>query len=750
MRPTNYHLFDFMDFDTELKRNESLWKAYKPTAVEEKDGDILVSVPFQKQKLANDMAADTEAPQETHTLIIRQYEPGIIRLFMSTDGEQPSDTSEMLQMSERVKRMPLKAELKDNQWTITDTNGIMRALINLQESELDRWSTLLPDPQETLDIRFWPDGKHEVRLSAYDHFSPPRYDALPLGYCKRDGKNERATLSFECKLNECFAGTGERFEKMDLSGQTFFLKNQDGQGVNNRRTYKNIPFYVSSRMYGVFYHTTAHSKLSLAGVSTRSVEFLSDQPLIDAFIIGGDTIEEIIRGYRDLTGYPSMPPLWSFGVWMSRMTYFSADEVNGICDRLREDHYPCDVIHLDTGWFKTDWLCEWKFNKERFPDPKAFVQGLLKKGFKVSLWQLPYVAEDAEQIDEARENNYICKLTKQQESEGSNFSALDYAGTIDFTSKKATDWYKGLLKRLLDMGVKCIKTDFGENIHMDAIYENMSPELLNNLYALLYQKAAYEITKEVTGDGIVWARSAWAGCQRYPLHWGGDSCSSWEGLAGSLRGGLHFGLSGFAFWSHDVPGFHTLPNFMNSIVQDDVYMRWTQFGVFSSHIRYHGTNKREPWFYPNIAPLVKRWWNLRYKLIPYIIKESEKATKSGSTIVQALIFHHPEDNNCWHIDDEYYFGDDFLVAPVMNSENKRDIYLPEGEWVNFFTGERYSVADGGKWLKNVEVPLELMPVFVRRGASIPVYPEYVDSTDDMDMSKVQNIVVDDNFSGIDF
>ncbi len=750
MRPTNYHLFDFMDFDTELKRDESLWKAYKPTSVMEKNGDILVSVPFQKQKLANDMAADTEAAQETHTLIIRQYEPGILRLFMSTSGEEPTDTSDMLQMSQRVKRSPLKAELKGGQWVISDGGGIMRALINLREPELDRWSTLLPDPQETLDIRFWPDGKHEVRLAAYDHFSPPRYDALPLGYCKLNGKDERATLSFECKMNECFAGTGERFAKMDLSGQTFFLKNQDGQGVNNRRTYKNIPFYVSSRMYGVFYHTTAHSKLSLAGVSTRSVEFLSDQPQIDAFLIGGDSVEEIIRGYRDLTGYPSMPPLWSFGIWMSRMTYFSADEVNGICNRLREEHYPCDVIHLDTGWFKTDWLCEWKFNKERFPDPKAFVQGLLKKGFKVSLWQLPYVAEDAEQIDEARKNNYICKLTKQQESEGSNFSALDYAGTIDFTSKKATDWYKGLLKRLLDMGVKCIKTDFGENIHMDAIYENMSPELLNNLYSLLYQKAAYEITKDVTGDGIVWARSAWAGCQRYPLHWGGDSCSSWEGLAGSLRGGLHFGLSGFAFWSHDVPGFHTLPNFMNSIVQDDVYMRWTQFGVFSSHIRYHGTNKREPWFYPNIAALVKRWWNLRYKLIPYILRESEKATKSGSTIVQALIFHHPEDNTCWHIDDEYYFGDDFLIAPVMNSENVRDIYLPEGEWIDFFTGERHVVADGGKWLKNVEVPLERMPVFVRCGATIPMYPEQVDSTDDMDMSKVEEITVDGNFKGINF
>lgn len=749
MKPTNYHLFDFMDFDPELKKNESLWKAYKPTAVVEKDGDILVTVPFQKQVLANDMAPDTNVAQETYTLIIRQYEPGIIRLFMGFDGEQPSDTSEMLQMSARVKRSPLHAELKDDQWVITDNGGVCRAVINMQQPQLDRWSELLPDPQETLDLRLFPDGKHEVRLAAYDHFSPPRYDALPLGYCKTEGKNDRATLSFECKLNECFAGTGERFEKMDLSGQTFFLKNQDGQGVNNRRTYKNIPFYLSSRMYGVFYHTTAHSKLSLAGVSTRSVEFMSDQALIDAFIIGGDTVEEILRGYRDLTGYPSMPPLWSFGIWMSRMTYFSADEVNGICDRLRKEHYPCDVIHLDTGWFKTDWLCEWKFNEERFPDPKKFVQDLLKKGFKVSLWQLPYIAEDAEQIDEARKNNYICKLTKQQDSEGSNFSALDYAGTIDFTSEKATEWYKGLLKRLLDMGVKCIKTDFGENIHMDAIYENMSPELLNNLYALLYQKAAYEITKDVTGDGIVWARAAWAGCQRYPLHWGGDSCSSWDGLAGSLRGGLHFGLSGFAFWSHDVPGFHTLPNFMNSVVQDDVYMRWTQFGVFSSHIRYHGTNKREPWYYPNIAPMVKRWWKLRYKLIPYILRESEKATHSGSTIVQALIFHHPEDNNCWHIDDEYYFGDDFLVAPVMSSDNCRDIYLPEGEWVEFFTGDRFSVSDGGKWLKDIETPLDRMPVFVRKGAVIPVYPEDVDSTDDMDMSKVENIIIDDNFKGFE-
>lgn len=745
MKPTNYHLFDFMDFDLDLSRDESLWKACKPTAVYEKDGDVCVDVPFQKQMLSNDMAADTAVARETYTLILRQYSNKVLRLFCGFGEHELTDRSEMLQFSDRVQKLPLQVEAGEGEWVIRSSDGVCRARINVKEPVLAHWSDLLPAPQETLDLTVYPDGKREIRLAAYDHFSPPRYDGLPLAYCVREGHKERATLSFECKADECFAGTGERFTKMDLSGHTFFLKNQDGQGVNNRRTYKNIPFYLSSRLYGTFYHTCAHSKLSLADVSTRSVEFLSDQALLDVFLIAGDSVEEILRGYRDLTGYPSMPPLWSFGIWMSRMTYFSADEVEEICRRMRAEHYPCDVIHLDTGWFRTDWLCEWKFNEERFPDPKAFIHRLKEQGYRVSLWQLPYVAEDAEQIDEARRNDYIALLTRQQASEGSNFSALDYAGTIDFTYPAATNWYKGLLKNLLDMGVACIKTDFGENIHMDARYKGMPPELLNNLYALLYQKAAYEVTKEVTGDGIVWARAAWAGCQRYPLHWGGDSCSSWDGMAGSLKGGLHFGLSGFAFWSHDVPGFHTLPNFMNSIVDDKVYMRWTQFGVFSSHMRYHGTNKREPWHYPAIAPLVKKWWKLRYRLLPYLVEQSRKATETGYAVLRALVFEHPEDRVCWHIDDEYYFGDDFLVAPVMNSDDCRDIYLPEGDWVNFFTGERLR---GGRWLYGVKVPLEEMPVFVREGAVIPIYPEDVECTDEMNLTKTTGLVIDTGFKGI--
>ncbi len=768
MKQTNYHLFDFMDFDPSLQKDEFLWKAYAPIKIEERKGDIIVTIPYQKQLRQEDMAPDISAPQQSFDLIIRAYEPDIVRLFTTMSGDEMTEADDMLMMAKEIKRLPLTVRSFPEGsvgYDVIAANGKKLATIDLNAPVLDHWSDLLPPPQPAPFITFYPDGDERKGIAlSDDHFSPPRYDALPLGFVSRGttSKNgtERATISFKCTPDECFVGTGERFRKMDLSGQTFQLKNQDGQGVNNRRCYKNIPFYMSSKMYGCFYHTSDYCKLSLADHSTRSVQFLNDHATLDVFLIGGKTPEKILRSYRMLTGFPQMPPLWSFGIWMSRMTYFSADEVNEICDRLRQEHYPCDVIHLDTGWFRTDWLCEWKFNPERFPNPKGFIQHLKDNGFKVSLWQLPYVAKGAEQLEEAKENRYISQPTKEEDTTtggASNFSALDYAGTIDFTYPEAVNWYKNqLLKPLLDMGVTCIKTDFGENIHMDHYYHGMTPERLNNIYSLLYQRAAFEITKEVTGNGIVWARSAWAGCQRYPLHWGGDSASSWDGLAGSLKGGLHFGLSGFAFWSHDVPGFHSIPDFMNSPLDENVYVRWTQFGVFSSHMRYHGTCKREPWHYPRIAPIVKRWWKLRYKLLPYIIDQSEKACQSGYPLVRALLMHHPHDRQVWHIDDEYYFGSEFLVCPVMNArhtstdESKsgvgtRDIYLPEGLWVNFFTGERL---EGGRWYYNVEVPLDQMPVFVRPGAAIQIYPDDVDSTDDIDLSKAITIEITKDYKGI--
>ncbi|MDR2841334.1 MAG: alpha-xylosidase [Paludibacter sp.] len=729
MHQTNYQLFDFLDFDISLNGNERLWRALPPLSFSENNGDIYVKIPFQKQINSNEITPDFSVQPVEYTLRIRAYANNVLRVSAVFDGEMP-ENSEMIECN---LLQPNKLSLIADKtfWKIIDSNGKTKAIFDFTPQTTEFWSDLQPAPQPTLRLTFYPDGKNEVKLSDYDMFSPTRHDAFALAMVERDGKPNRITCSFKAKQDECFMGTGERFAKMDLSSKTVELRNQDGQGVNNRRTYKNIPFYLSTENYGLFLHTSYFSKFSFADHSTRSVQILAEEAILDLFLIGGDKPEDILLEYRKLTGFPSMPPLWSFGIWMSRMTYFAADEVNEICEHLRRDDFPCDVIHLDTGWFETDWLCEWKFNKKRFPNPEQFIKNLKDKGFRISLWQLPYIAYNAEQYSEAVENNYICR-TERKIQGASNFSVQDYAGTIDFTYPAATEWYKRLLQNLLEMGVACIKADFGEDIHTDAQYHSMSPAKLQNLYPLLYQKAAYDVTQKVTGEGIIWARAAWAGCQRFPLHWGGDAASSWDGLGGSLKGGLHFGLSGFAFWSHDVPGFHSLPDFMNSPLDTELYVRWTQFGVFSSHIRYHGSHKREPWYYPQIQDIIRYWWKLRYQLIPYIIEQSKKSVESGFPLLRALYLHHPDDKTCRHIDDQYYFGENILVAPLLTAGGVRDIYLPEGEWINFFTRQSYK---GNQWLKNVETPLDQMPVFVKYGAKIPLYPDDVNCTDEMDLSK---------------
>jgi alpha-D-xyloside xylohydrolase len=728
-RQTNYLLSDFLDLETASGNSERLWRAGAPSSIHEAQGDVWITIPFFRQQDSNEIQRDDTAAPRQCMMRLQAYGSKILRVSALIHGSI-ADMSDMLQPAEDLKREPLSVVQTDEEWLVTDHAGRRRASFLFRPPVIDTWSDLQPAPEDTIDAHFYPDGSQRIRLVDYDMFSPRRHDAFALSFVERDGEAQRTTCSFHAQADECFMGTGERFAKADLSGRTVQLRNQDGQGVNNRRTYKNIPFFLSSKGYGLFMHTSAFGKFSLADHSTRSVQLMAEEAQLDLFLIGGDGPEDVLYGYRQLTGFPPMPPLWSFGIWMSRMSYFSAEEVNRICNRLRTEDYPCDVIHLDTGWFETDWLCEWKFNAERFPDPERFIKALKAKGFRVSLWQLPYIAYQAEQYREAVEKNYISQSEHAIQG-ASNFSVQDYAGTIDFTYDQATEWYKGLLRNLLEMGVACIKTDFGEDIHLDASYHSMTAKRLHNLYPLLYQRAAYEVTKETNGEGLIWARAGWAGCQRYPLHWGGDSAATWDGMAGSLKGGLHLGLSGFGFWSHDVPGFHGTPDFMNSVIDPVLYVRWTQFGVFSSHIRYHGSHKREPWHYAEVADVIRKWWRLRYELIPYILQQSEITTRTGYPVLRALWLHHPDDKTVLHIDDQYYFGENILVAPVMNAEGLREVYLPDGKWVHFFTRE---VFEGKQWL-TVQSPLEEMPVFVRHGATIPLYPDAVSCTDAMDLSK---------------
>lgn len=748
MKQRNRFIFDMLDQDSADAQKESIYRAGKPVSVQGQGFKTVLEIPFLKQEIKNlFMHPNLSAPPRMSEMVVRSYGASIMRLTLACGRDIPSDVDNpMFDWDPSLKEEALQCTHNADGWVLSDSHGNSRMRINTKEESREIWSTLQPEPPQTFDAAVFPDGKTAVPFMAYDDFFPSQSESFSLGFIEKDNAVHRWAYSLHARPNEKFVGTGERFAAMNLGGKTYVLENTDGLGVNSRRAYKNVPFYISSKGYGLLIMTSSHVRLSLADISTRAAQAVVEDDVLDLFFIGGGSVEQIVRNYRRITGFPADVPLWSYGTWMSRMSYFSADETRTVVQKMREGRFPCDVIHIDTGWFEKDWKCEWEFSKTRFPDPKAYLKEMEEKGIKVTLWQLPAIAKDTKHYETAQKHRYFAPKSEQV-ALGSNFSEVEFDGNIDFTNPQAVAWYQQLLANLLELGVAAIKTDFGEVIEEHADYLGLPYKKLHNLYALLYQKAAFEISRRVKGSGqaLIWARAGWIGCQRYPLHWGGDCACSWDGMAGSLRGGLHLGLSGFAFWSHDVPGFQGVPSFMNSRPASDLYIRWTQMGVFTSHLRYHGTTAREPYEYAEVADIARQWLNLRYALIPYLVQAGREATQTGFPVLRALIFHHEDDLACWSIDDEFYSGDVFLVAPVMNSEGVRDVYLPRGEWVDFYSGE---VMEGGRWLRNLQFSLNRMPLFAKKDAAIPIYPELVQCTGEMDEHKICTLRFDATYTGL--
>lgn len=745
MKQSNDFAHDMIDLDAFPQR--ILYLASRDVrAVQLDDGRIRFSIPFQPMRHNGTFMpiAYDELPRKEVDFILSAYGKQVLRFAGAFADETIEEDSIMLALDGSMQSNPLTlCETNSGIFEVYDAEGVIRARLNTNRHDSKHWSDLQRKADPMIQLQLFPDGEATRPLTAmaYDHFFPGKLESVPFGFVADEGAVSGTLFSFHAESNEHFFGTGERFGHLDLAGKTVTLENTDGLGTASRKAYKNVPFFVSSGGHGVFIHSSAHMRLSFADISNRAVQGLIDDTRLDLFLIGGGTPERVIRNYRGLTGFSPELPLWSYGMWMSRMTYFSAEEVEGITKRLRAEGYPCDVIHLDSGYFSEDWVCDWKFSEKRFADPKAFIKRLNDDGFHISVWQTPNIGKENPLYGEAMENGYLPEV-KQTDAmlTMSDFSGQDFGGQIDFTYDKAVDWYKHLLRGLLDLGVECIKTDFGEKILLHGNFKEMSGVRLHNIYSLLYQKAAFEVTGEYTETPFIWGRSTWAGGQRYPLHWGGDTASTWDGMASSLRGGLQFGLSGYTFWSHDIPGFHGLPEFMNSWPAATLYLRWTQFGVFTSHMRYHGTTAREPWEFPETADQVRSWLRLRYALIPYLVQEASFCTDidhaNGRPLMAPLLLDYPDDPTVWHIDDQYLFGRDILVAPIMNEQGTRDIYLPEGRWIELYSGKELT---GGRWLKQVSYPLAAFPLFIRSGAAIPYYPELVDSTSQMDFTKVRHL-----------
>ena len=389
----------------------------------------------------------------------------------------------------------------------------------------------------------------------------------------------------------------------------------DPNGTQNETMYKPIPFFLSSRGYGVFMHTSSPITADVGKYFTPVNALQIGDDDLDLFVFLGEP-KEIIDEYTDLTGKASMPPLWSFGFWMSRITYLSEDEVRGVADSLRHYEIPSDVIHLDTGWFGVDWRSDYTFSEERFDDPAQMIADLKDRGLHVSLWQLPYFTPQNDLFPEIVNNGYAVK-----DHEGD----LPYEDAVlDFSNPDAVDWCQGKIERLLEMGVGAIKVDFGEAAPYDGQYHSGRAGFYeHNLYPLRYNKVVANITEAVNGNGFIWARSAWAGSQRYPVHWGGDAASTNTAMAATLRGSLSLGLSGFSFWSHDIGGFV-------ESASENLYRRWTPFGMLSSHVRSHGAPPTEPWLYSDaVLQDFRQADNLCYRLMPYIYAQAKQATQTG-------------------------------------------------------------------------------------------------------------------------
>lgn len=743
---------DFMDAFLEIQDHPDgvVWIAGPVGTVAIEDGTARCTVELLPFRWHGVLSRAKDLSPRTAELLIAAQGSEIVRLGVTLHGKASFAGSPigspMLSEDTIPSRESLTLKERADAWELHDTAGTVRVRIPRNTPTRDEWIEDPGEYQDHLRLEFYPDGEQCLRLQECDRFFYGKFDSLPLAFLESQGAGVASFISFAAEAKGRYYGTGERFNRFALNGTTVDYVNTDGLGTNSSKSYKNIPFYVSDSGPGVFFHTSAHMRTSFADISARSVQTRVEEPTIDCFLIGGNGVERRVANYQSLTGTPPALPLWSYGVWMSRMSYFSAVEVEDVADRLRAEKFPCDVLHVDTGWFEQDWVCDWRFSKRRFPRAKEFMERLRKKGFRITLWQTPNIGRTNPLYQMATENGYLAPAEGGKgEQFLSDFSGQDFGGQIDLTNPEAEAWYKEMLVEVLNHGVAAIKADFGERVLKNARYAQLPAAQLHNLYALLYQRAVWQATVESgTVEPLIWARAGWAGCQRYPVHWAGDSASSWDGMRATLRGGLQLGLSGFTYWSHDVPGFHGVPYFMHSKPSAALYLRWTQFGALSSHMRYHGCFPREPWEYPEIADGIRRWWRLRYALIPYIVAEAEKCRKSGRPLIAPLFLDHPDEELLYHLDDQYLFGRSVLVAPIMNGEGSREVYLPEGQWVDFWSGATYQ---GKRWLRRSH-PLETLPLFVRQGAELPVYPEPVTSTNEMILDRRQMMSFDDTYRGV--
>lgn len=533
------------------------------------------------------------------------------------------------------------------------------------------------------------------------------------GYVKKDDGSTFFKEQLNLDVNETIYGLGERFTPFVKNGQVVDTWNEDG-GTCSEQSYKSIPFYLSSKGYGILVNHPEKVSFEVGSEIVSRVQFSVPGESLEYFIIGGETLKDVVKNYTSLTGKPGLPPAWSFGLWLTTSFTTSYDEatVNSFIDGMADRDIPLQVFHFDCFWMKEFQWCDFKWDRSVFPDPEGMLKRLKDKGLKNCLWINSYIAQKSEMFDEGASKGYLVKRADGSVWQTDLWQAG--MGYVDFTNPDATKWYQNKLKDLINQGVDSFKTDFGERIPTDVVYfDGSDPIKMHNYYTYLYNKAVYEVLVEIKGEkeAMLFARSATVGGQKFPVHWGGDCSANYGSMAESLRGGLSLCLSGFGFWSHDIGGFE-------QTAEADLYKRWAAFGLLSTHSRLHGSESyRVPWNFDEEAVDVLRYFTkLKNSLMPYLYNSAYETSKTGIPMMRAMVLEFPDDPACRYLDMQYMLGDNILVAPIFNDKGDVTYYLPEGTWTSLIDG---STREGSKWYSENYNYLSL-PVMVRENSIIAV------------------------------
>ncbi|WP_158851295.1 alpha-xylosidase [Saccharothrix deserti] len=533
-----------------------------------------------------------------------------------------------------------------------------------------------------------------------------------IGFMTLDGKHhvrEQLVLG----VGDAVYGLGERFGPLVKNGQTVDIWNADG-GTSSEQAYKNVPFYLTNAGYGIFVNHPGHVSFEVGSEAVSKVQFSVEGQSLEYFLVYGPTPREILRKYTALTGRPALPPAWSFGLWLSTSFTTNYDEqtVSGFIDGMLERDLPLSVFHFDCFWMREQHWCDFEWDPRTFPDPAGMLERLRARGLRVSLWINPYIAQRSPMFAEGKANGYLLRRPNGDVWQWDLWQPG--MALVDFTNPAARAWYASKLDGLLAQGVDCFKTDFGERVPTDVVYHDGSdPERMHNYYTHLYNQTVFDVLRKRRGEGeaVVFARSATAGGQQFPVHWGGDCEATYESMAESLRGGLSLGLSGFGYWSHDIGGFEGTPTAA-------VFKRWIAFGLLSSHSRLHGSGSyRVPWLFDEESvDVLRRFTKLKLRLMPYLDQAARQAAGEGVPMMRAMVVEFPDDPGCAHLERQYMLGDDLLVAPVFTDDGDVSYYVPEGTWTHLLTGE---TVQGPRWVRD-RCDFLTAPVLVRPNTILPV------------------------------